>query len=109
MKTLKTILVVIGFLISIPLFPAIFVKKQYTLEREITINKPKMEVFDYIKYLKNQDRFSKWATMDPAMIKTCRGTDGTVDFASAWDSKNEDVGVEEQEMKKNNTWRTHRF
>jgi hypothetical protein len=100
MKTLKKIVIVIAILIAIPLVIALFVKKDYTVEREITINKPKTEVFDYIKYLKNQDHYSKWATMDPAMIKTYRGTDGTVGFVAAWESKKDDVGTGEQEIKK---------
>lgn len=100
MKTLKYILVVIGFIITIPVVTAIFVKKEYVVEREITINKPKAVVFDYIKLLKNQNNYSKWATMDPTMVKTYRGTDGTVGFVSRWESKMDDVGVGEQEIKK---------
>jgi hypothetical protein len=57
-------------------------------------------VFDYIKYLKNQDNYSKWATMDPNMKKDFRGTDGTIGFVSAWDSESDSVGKGEQEIKK---------
>ncbi len=95
---IKKILVTIIIIIAIPLVVAMFVKKEYSVEREIVINKPKQEVFDYVKYLKNQDNYSKWATMDPAMKKTYRGTDGTVGFVSAWESENEDVGTGEQEI-----------
>lgn len=100
MRILKIILIVILILIAIPLLTALFVKKDYDVEREITINKPKQEVFDYIKYLKNQDHYSKWAMMDPDMKKTYRGTDGTVGFVSAWESNKKDVGTGEQEIKK---------
>jgi uncharacterized protein YndB with AHSA1/START domain len=100
MKILKTILIAVGILIAVPLIVALFVKKDYEVEREITINKPKEEVFDYVKFLKNQDNYSKWATMDPEMEKTYRGTDGTVGFVSAWESDNKDVGKGEQEIKK---------
>ena len=100
MKTIKKILIALAIIVAIPLIVALFVKKDYAVEREITINKPKTEVFDYIKYLKNQDQYSKWASMDPAMIKTYRGTDGTVGFVAAWESKVDDVGVGEQEIKK---------
>lgn len=100
MKILKTILIAVGILIAVPLIVAIFVKKDYEVEREITINKPKEEVFDYVKFLKNQDNYSKWATMDPDMKKTYRGTDGTVGFVSAWESDNKDVGKGEQEIMK---------
>ncbi|OFY82191.1 MAG: polyketide cyclase [Bacteroidetes bacterium RIFCSPLOWO2_12_FULL_35_15] len=100
MKVLKKILISIGILIAIPLIIALFVKKDYAVEREVTINKPKQEVFDYIKFLKNQDQYSKWAMMDPSMKKNYTGTDGTVGFISAWDSNNKDVGKGEQEITK---------
>jgi hypothetical protein len=74
------------------------VKKEYAAERQITINEPKTEVFDYVKFLRNQDNFSKWATMDPAMKKDFRGTDGEVGFVSAWDSEMQSVGKGEQEI-----------
>lgn len=98
MKILKKILIIIGIIVAIPLVVALFVKKDYAVEREIIINKPKQEVFDYIKLLKNQDNYSKWAMMDPNMKKTYRGTDGTVGFVATWDSKVKDVGRGEQEI-----------
>jgi uncharacterized protein YndB with AHSA1/START domain len=100
MKILKTIGLVLGVLIAIPLIVALFVKKEYAVEKEIIINKPKAEVFEYIKYLKNQDNFSKWNQIDPNMKKTYRGTDGTIGFVSHWESENEEVGWGEQEIKK---------
>lgn len=77
---------------------ALFVHKSYDVEREIVINKPKSEVFGYIKLLRNQNYYSKWAQVDPNMTKTYRGTDGVVGFVSAWDSTNEEVGTGEQEI-----------
>lgn len=100
MKILKKILSVIALLLAVLLITALFTKKDYAVEREVTINKPKQVVFDYIKYIKNQENFSKWATMDPAMKKEYKGTDGTVGFVSAWDSDNSQVGKGEQEIKK---------
>lgn len=99
MKILKKILIVLAVIIAIPLIVALFVKKDYKVEREIVIQKPVQQVYDYLKYLKNQDEFSKWASMDPAMKQTYRGTDGTVGFVSAWESESDDVGVGEQEIK----------
>lgn len=98
MKNLKKIFTVIAIIIAIPLVVALFVKKDYVVEREIIINKPKAEVFEYIKFLRNQDNYSKWNMMDPDMKKTYQGTDGTVGFISAWESKKENVGAGEQEI-----------
>ena len=98
MKILKRILIVIAILIALPLLVALFVKKDYSVERQITINKPSYEVFEYIKSLQNQDNFSKWGSMDPNMKQTYSGTDGTVGFISAWESEDRNVGKGEQEI-----------
>ena len=99
MKILKRILIVILVIIAIPLIIALFVKNEYAVEREIIINKPKPEVFNYVKHLKNQDQYSKWVMIDPNMKKDFRGTDGTVGFVYSWDG-NKDAGKGEQEIKK---------
>lgn len=100
MKILRKILTFIGIFIAIVMFATMFVKREYTVEREIIINKPKQQVFEYVKRLKNQDNYSKWATMDPKMKKEYTGTDGTVGFISAWDSENKELGRGEQEISK---------
>ncbi|MGB4776023.1 MAG: SRPBCC family protein [Daejeonella sp.] len=100
MKILKKILFAILGLVALALIVALFVKKDYAVERQITINKPRQDVFDYIKFLKNQNEYSVWATKDPAMKKEYKGTDGTVGFISAWDSNNKEVGKGEQEILK---------
>tara|TARA_R110000850_G_scaffold146877_12_gene269066 strand:+ start:748 stop:1281 length:534 start_codon:yes stop_codon:yes gene_type:complete len=95
---LRKILVVVATIIAIPFVVALFVQKDYSVTRTITIDKPISEVFNYVKHLKKQDNFSKWAQMDLDMVKTYRGTDATVGFVSAWASENPDVGVGEQEI-----------
>ncbi len=100
MKILLIILLALVAIIALILIVGLFLKKKYTIEREIVILKPKQVVFDYIKLLKNQDNFSKWANMDPDMKKEYRGTDGTEGFVSAWDSQNKQVGKGEQTIKR---------
>jgi len=94
-KKLSTILAVI---IALPFIVALFVQSDYAVEREVIVERPKAEVFNYIKYLKNQDNYSKWAMLDPNMKKSFQGVDGTAGFISAWDSDNEEVGKGEQEI-----------
>lgn len=96
MKILKRIGLFLLLLIALALVTAFFVKKEMHAEREVVINKPKAEVFNYVKYLKNQNDFSKWASIDPAMKKEFHGTDGTAGFVSAWESENSKVGKGEQ-------------
>jgi hypothetical protein len=99
MNILLTILTILAGLITLLLIIGLFSKKGYTVEREITINKPKREVFDYIKFLKNQDYYSKWVMVDPHMKKELKGQDGTDGFIYAWDGNNK-AGAGEQEIKK---------
>ena len=97
-KALKITGIVVLILIAVPLIVALFVKKKYDVECEVTINKPKSEVYDYVKFLKNQDEYSVWLKMDPNAKKDYKGTDGTVGFVSAWSSDNKDLGKGEQEI-----------
>jgi len=98
MTILITILIVIVSLIALLLILALFVKKGYIVQRNIIINKPKQEVFNYIKHIKNQDHFNKWTMTDPNMKKTYRGTDGSVGFVYGWNG-NSKAGEGEQEIK----------
>jgi uncharacterized protein YndB with AHSA1/START domain len=100
MKIVKRILIGAAVLVAVLLIVGLFVGTDFAVEREVIINKPKDDVFQYVRYLRNHDNFSKWATMDPKMKKDYRGTDGTVGFVSAWESENQDVGKGEQEIKK---------
>ena len=100
MKIVKRILIGVAILIAVPLIVGLFVRTDFAVEREVIINKPKDDVFNYVRYLRNHDNFSKWASMDPQMKKDYRGTDGTVGFVSVWESENQDVGKGEQEIKK---------
>ena len=100
MKIIKRLLLALIILIAILLIVAFFLPKDYAVEREIIINKPKDSVFLFVKYLKNQDFYSTWNQKDPKMKKTYSGTDGTVGFIAGWESTNDEVGVGEQEIKK---------
>ncbi len=93
----KILLIVVG-IIALLLLITLFIKKEYLIKREVSINKPLSEVFNYIKYIKNQENYNKWVMMDPNMKKDYKGTDGTVGFVSAWDSDNKNVGKGEQEI-----------
>ena len=98
MKIIKNIIFAIIGLIVFVLAIGLVVDEEYAVEREITINRSAPEVFNYVVFLKNQDNFSVWATMDPNMKKDCRRTDGTVGFVSAWEIEDPDVGKGEQEI-----------
>ncbi len=73
---------------------------EFKVERDVVINKPKAEVFNYLKLLKNQNEWGPWVKKDPKVKLTYTGTDGEVGFISKWDSEHEELGVGEQEIKK---------
>lgn len=98
MKIIKYLLIALVVFISLPLIIALFTKKEYAVESTVTINQSKTKVFNYIKYLKNQDNYSVWAMRDPNMKKTFTGDDATLGFISRWESTLDDVGVGEQEI-----------
>lgn len=97
---LVRILIIVVLIIILLFIIGLFSKKEYSFERETSIKRSKPEVFDYIKLLKNQDNFSKWASMDPAMKKEYIGIDGVRGFKWAWDSEKKDVGKGVQEIVK---------
>lgn len=91
------VLYIILGIIAALLLAGLVISKDMKATREIVINKPVSEIFNYIKYLKNQQNYSKWATMDPNIKNEFRGTDGQPGFVNSWSGNNK-VGVGEQEI-----------
>jgi hypothetical protein len=77
---------------------ALMAPKTYDVSRSIVISKPRTEVFEYLKYLKNMDYWSPWSKKDPNMEKKFTGIDGEIGATSYWKG-NKDVGEGEQEIK----------
>ena len=100
MKFIKKIAVLLLSLIALVLIIALFVKKDYHIFRSVEINADKEVVFEYLRYLENQNEFSVWPNKDPNVNQSYTGTDGTVGAIYHWDSKVEEVGAGEQEIMK---------
>lgn len=90
------ILGLVGF-IALLLLVALFLKKEHYVKREIVINAPKQKVFNFLKLLKNQDKFNKWAKADPNRKWEYKGTDGEVGFIISWNG-NKNAGEGEKEI-----------
>ncbi len=95
---MKKVLYIIIGLIAIVCILGLVAPNDFAVERKVVINKPKDQVFEFVKYLKNQDLYSSWARKDPAMKKMFRGTDGEAGAVSGWEG-NKKVGMGEQEIK----------
>ncbi|GLU44439.1 SRPBCC family protein [Allomuricauda sp. NBRC 101325] len=90
--------IVLGIILLIAVLAAI-APKTYNVSRTIEISKSKAEVFNYLKFLKNQDEWSPWGKRDPNMQKKFTGKDGEVGAISYWKG-NKEVGEGEQELSK---------
>jgi hypothetical protein len=91
------ILLILGGFIALLLVIAVFMKREHYVKRSILIETPLQKVFGYLKLLKNQDQFNKWAKTDPDRKWEYKGTDGTVGFIIAW-SGNKKAGEGEKEI-----------
>lgn len=102
MSILGIILSIIGVIVLCILIAAAFAPNNFSVQSEIVIDKPVAIVFDYIRYLKNQEHYNKWVMQDPNMKREFTGTDGTVGCVYYWDSTMGSVGKGEQEITKIN-------
>lgn len=91
-------LYIIGGIILLIALLAFVIPTAFEHKAEIVINKPKTEVFEYLKSLKNQNNWGVWNQMDPEMKQVFTGTDASVGFISAWEGKKAGKGA--QEIKK---------
>ena len=100
MNIVITILLLVVGIIALLLIIALFMKREHYVNREIIINAPRQKIFDFLKLLKNQDQFNKWATADKINRKEeSKGIDGTVGFIYSW-SGDKTAGQGEKEIKK---------
>jgi hypothetical protein len=92
MKILKKILFLVLALVALALVTTAFMPKSFTISVSETINRPKAEVYDYLKLFANQKAYSEWTKPDPNLMPVISGIDGTVGASSSWKSNNPDVG-----------------
>ena len=97
MNTIIIILLIVAGIIALLLIIALFMKREHYVKREIIIHAPQQKVFDYVKLLKNQNKFNEHAKADPNRNEKFKGTDGTVGYIYAW-SGNKNAGIGEKEI-----------
>ena len=98
MKIIKKIIIGILAFIALLLVVALFIPNDYTVSVSTVINKTKSEVFDYVKNIKNQEKYSIWMMEDPNVVMDYQGIDGTVGFKASWNSKDDNVGEGSQQI-----------
>lgn len=93
----KALGVLIGFIVIL-LIMALFVKKRYTILRETTINSPLGEVYDYLRFHKNQKQYNHWLQLDPHVRTEIKGApDGQPGSILFFESKSKKAGTGEWE------------
>ncbi|GAB2772697.1 SRPBCC family protein [Salinimicrobium soli] len=85
--------VVIG-LITFVAFLHAWARKEYDLSRTVVINRPKAEVYAYIRQLKKQPLWMPWFLNDPKHVIKFKGEDGKVGAASYWKGHNKVEGIQ---------------
>jgi uncharacterized protein YndB with AHSA1/START domain len=95
---LKKILIGLAAVLIFLVLLGLVLPKDFKIERSVVINKPRADVFAYLKPLKNADEWGPWQKMDPNQVKELKGApDGTVGAIYAWKG-NSEVGTGEQEI-----------
>ncbi|NNL80663.1 MAG: SRPBCC family protein [Flavobacteriaceae bacterium] len=89
---------ILVIIIAIVVILGLFAPKRYDVKRSILVAAPIDKVYNYLKFLKNQDEWSPWKQRDPNMEQEFSGTDGEIGFIARW-SGNKEVGEGEQELK----------
>ena len=95
MRAIKTILKIIGILILLLLafvfIGGLFIKKDYHLERSITINAPREKVWGHVNSLQKFATWNPFVEKDPNVKTSFEGTEGTPGSVYKWDG-NSKVG-----------------
>jgi hypothetical protein len=98
MYIIVTVLLIVAGIIALILILGLFMRKEHYVNRDIIINAPRQNVFDYLRLLKNQDEFNKHAMAGADRKREYKGSDGTVGYIYSW-SGDKDAGVGEKEIK----------
>ena len=96
---MTTVLYILAGIVVLVFILAMIAPKSYEVSRNIKVRQSVPVVFEYLKYLKNQDNWSPWGKRDPNMKKEFVGSDGEVGATSKWEG-NKEVGSGEQEIKR---------
>lgn len=88
MNIIITILLVLAGIIALVLLLGLLMKKEHYVRRSIVVNAPRKKVFDFLRMIKNQEKFNQWAKTDPGRKEEFLGTDGTVGYIYSWSGNN---------------------
>lgn len=99
MGTWITVLIAIAATVALLILISSFLPKKHFVRCSIEINAPLNSVFQFLRFLENQEKFNNNAMRDSNRQKTFTGTDGTKGFIYAW-SGDRSAGMGEKEIMK---------
>jgi hypothetical protein len=94
-----TILYIIIIIVMLLMIVAFFAARNFVVVRTFAIQKPAPEIFEYLRYLQNHKRFSKWTSKEFVASEATKGTDGTVGFIQPWNNYKDKAGIGELEIR----------
>ena len=92
MGVLKKLLIVFGAIIAIFVISSFFIRKDYSVERTITIDAEPSDVYPYVVDLREWKKWGVWFKRDPNMQLTYSGPDRAIGMRSVWESETEGNG-----------------
>ncbi|MBX2924052.1 MAG: SRPBCC family protein [Chitinophagaceae bacterium] len=98
-KALKIVGIVLLVIIVFILIAGLFVKKEYHLEKSVTINAPMEKVWEQVSTLAAMQKWSPWLEADPNAETSIDGQDGAVNAVYKWKG-NKEVGSGTQTITK---------
>lgn len=87
MKLLKTSIVFLTVSVMVVLVILLFAKKDYVFEQTISIDNDSSEVYNFLKFFKNQAKYNDWYIQNDAENEFL-GEDGTTSAVFRWTSAN---------------------
>lgn len=84
---------IIGLITFIAFLHA-WARKDYDVSRTIIINRPKAEVYAFIRQLKKQPLWMPWYLNDPKIVLKFKGEDGKIGASSYWKGQNRVEGIQ---------------
>ena len=98
MKIIRNIFIFLLILNASLLIIGYFLPSEYTVSRQVTIQRSSSDIFQYAKLVKNQFNYNVWWRLDTNQVTTYSGDDGAIGFKANWTSELESVGSGEQEI-----------
>lgn len=99
-NTIVLVLQILVPLIGIILIIDLFLPPIYKVVEHTIINQPHHVVLDFLKDLRNQDKFNVWVMKDPNIQRVYHGKVGHAGYKMEWESKIKSLGSGEQTITK---------